>query len=307
MLSAFLSKMPRSWGPYLRLGRYDKPIGSYLVFLPACWGLAAAIPTGIPDPHWIVLYGAASCMIRAAGCSVNDMWDKDFDSRVERCKTRPLASGELSRSQALKFFAASLSPMYVGFCIVNPLARDLLLASIPLIVMYPLAKRYTYWPQAVLGLCMNYSCLVAYAHFASSFDPLVAVPLYIGGWAWTMIYDSIYAYQDVKDDILVGVKSTALLWKDDIKLYCGGLTVFAAASWTLAGVSAGWGIPYYFGLSAAVSHLTYTWATTDINNPANCSQKFTQSKYTGIFLLLAIIAAKQQKDTTKSEKVIESS
>jgi len=292
MLSKFIAQLPKAWSPYVRLGRYDKPIGSYLVFIPACWGLAAALPTGIPDPHWILLYGAASAMIRAAGCSVNDIWDKDFDSNVERCKTRPIASGELTRTQALKFFAANLAPMYVGFCIVNPLARQLLLASIPLIVTYPLAKRYTYWPQAVLGLCMNYSCLVAYAHFAAAFDPWVIVPLYIGGWAWTMIYDSIYAYQDIKDDILVGVKSTALLWKDDIKLYCAGLTAIAGTGWLVAGVSAGWGLPYYFGMSAAVGHLIHTWYTVDIKDPANCSKKFIESKYTGWILLASIVLAK---------------
>jgi 4-hydroxybenzoate polyprenyltransferase len=185
--------------------------------------------------------------------------------------------------------------MYVGFCLVNPLARDLLAVSIPLMALYPLTKRYTHWPQAILGLCMNYSCLVAYAHFAVTVDPWVVVPLYIGGWAWTLIYDSIYAYQDVKDDVLAGVKSTAILWRDDIKLYCGGLTVFVGASWALAGISAGWGVPYFIGLSGAVSHLTYTWASVDIKDPSSCAKKFVASKYTGVILLGGIIAAKLTK------------
>ena len=296
--SWFINQIPHNLQPFMRLGRYDKPIGALLVLWPSSWNLALYSQNWYPDPLWFLGYTAGSFMLRAAGCTANDWWDKDLDKKVERCKSRPLAAGELTTKQAAAFFAFNIMPIPVGMLLIGPHARSVLVYSIPLLTLYPLAKRFTYWPQVVLGLAMNFSCLMAALTLTERLDP-AAIAMYLGGCCWTVVYDSIYAYQDRKDDIAAGVKSTALLWGDNYKMYCSLFTAGAGAAWMYAGLSYGLGPLYYLGLSGIISHMTWQWSTVNIKNPKDCWNKFQSNQWTGLALLIAImlgkLSAKKQK------------
>lgn len=299
----FVDQIPQRLQPYVRLGRYDKPIGALLVFWPSSWNLALYSQNWYPDPLWFIGYAAGSFMIRAAGCTANDWWDRDLDKKVERCKVRPLAAEELTTKQAAAFFAFNVLPIPVGMFLIGPNARSLLVYSVPLMTLYPLAKRFTYWPQAVLGLAMNFSCLMAAITLTERLDP-AAIAMYMGGWCWTMVYDSIYAYQDRNDDIAAGVKSTALLWGDRYKIFCGLFTAGAGSAWLYAGVMSGLGPLYYVTLSGIMAHMTWQWNTVNVADPKDCWNKFISNQWTGLGLLVAVILGKLS--AKKQNKSVES-
>lgn len=289
--SWFMDNVPKNFHPYLKLGRYDKPIGSVLFFLPASWTIALYSPAWYPDPFVFAGFAGAACLIRAAGCAANDWWDRDFDKQVERCKTRPIASGEINSSQALSFYLLNTAPIPLTMLTLSPLGKLVFFSAIPLYTFYPLAKRYTYWPQAVLGLAMNVGTPMAAVYLTGALDP-ATLALTAGAWSWTLVYDSIYAYQDRADDLKAGVKSTAVLWGDNYKMYCNGFTAISAATWTYAGVAAGLGPGYFLGLSGVIGHMVWQYQTVNINNPKDCWRMFVANQWTGAALLLAIILGK---------------
>lgn len=284
--------------PYIRLGRYDKPIGAMLVFWP-CSFAAALASTGLPHIGWLGCAFGASFMLRAAGCVANDFWDRDIDNKVERTKLRPITSGEISLPKAFGFFLTNLPPIPVAWMLMGPQAQSVILYSLPLMTLYPLAKRFTYWPQAFLGLAINYGFIVNYLFLTESFD-LFIFPVYAGCWCWTMVYDSIYAYQDTKDDKSIGVKSTALLWKNNYKQYCGFFTTGAMVMWSVGGYMADLGLGFYPCLSVAIGHMAYQWVKVDVNNPKDCWDKFVMSQVTGGLIFSAFIIGRlTQKDKNK--------
>ncbi|MFV0301130.1 MAG: 4-hydroxybenzoate octaprenyltransferase, partial [Paracoccus sp. (in: a-proteobacteria)] len=221
---------PSDWRPWLRLSRADRPIGTWLLLLPCWWGVGLGMmATG---PRWFDLWIAIACgigalVMRGAGCTWNDITDRDIDDQVARTRSRPLPSGQVTLKGAWLWM---ILQALVGFVILLTLGRAAILlgvASLALVVIYPFAKRFTWWPQVFLGLAFNWGVLLAYAAHAGRLDP-APVAAWLGGIAWTIFYDTIYAHQDAEDDALIGVKSTALLFGENsptILLGFAGLAV----------------------------------------------------------------------------------
>ncbi|MDK3017255.1 4-hydroxybenzoate octaprenyltransferase [Pseudodonghicola flavimaris] len=209
---------PAAARPYLRLSRADRPIGTWLLLLPCWWGLALAMLSD-RSPRWQDLWIFVGCalgawLMRGAGCTWNDITDRDFDGSVERTRSRPLPSGQVSLKQAIAYMGAQALVALAILLTFNPAAIALGVLSLLPVAVYPFAKRFTWWPQVFLGLAFNWGALLAWtAHTGSlGWPPLV---LYVAGISWTLFYDTIYAHQDTEDDALIGIKSTARLFGDD--------------------------------------------------------------------------------------------
>ncbi|KAG8454305.1 hypothetical protein GDO86_000811 [Hymenochirus boettgeri] len=253
-----VGKMPKNIQPYFRLMRLDKPIGTWLLYLPCTWSIGlAAEPGSIPDLYMLALFGTGAVLMRGAGCTINDMWDRDFDRKVERTASRPIASGEITRFQSFFFLGGQLSLALCVLLCLNYYSIALGAASMSLVITYPLMKRITYWPQFVLGLAFNWGALLGWSAVKGSCDWSVCMPLYISGVMWTLIYDTIYAHQDKNDDVLVGVKSTALRFNERTKQWLTGFTMAMLTGLTVTGLSCDQALPYYASVTLIGVHLAY--------------------------------------------------
>jgi 4-hydroxybenzoate polyprenyltransferase len=280
---------PAAWRPYLRLARLDRPIGTWLLLFPGWWGLALAAP-GWPDWQLMALFGIGAMAMRGAGCTLNDIADRDFDARVARTRTRPIASGAISVKQAIAFMVLELA---IGAAILlsfNRVAILLGLLVLVLIATYPFMKRITYWPQFFLGLNFNWGALLGWAAARGDVH-WPAVLLYTGGICWTLGYDTIYAHQDKDDDALIGVKSSALALGKRTRPFLFIFYAAAVALWAAAGVRAAPAWPFWIGLAAAAAQLFWQAATVDTDDSADCLAKFRSNRIVGWALLLGIIAA----------------
>lgn len=283
-----------AWKPYMELARMDKPIGSILLFWPCCWGVALATPAGvIPDLMLMAKFGVGAFVMRGAGCTINDLWDRDFDKHVERTKNRPLARGAVTVPQALAFLGAQLSAGLAVLVSLPNVENCVMvgMASMPLVVAYPLMKRFTNYPQFVLGLTFNWGVLVGWTAVTGQVPSMAeTVPLYLSGVCWTLIYDTIYGYQDRKDDRKLGLKSTSLYLGDKPQV---PLTICAAAmasGLACTGATAELTSPYYVGAATAVGHALWQIWTADINDPSNLWARFESNKYTGAIITTALVA-----------------
>ena len=241
-LPGWLAGLPRDWQPYAMLARLDRPVGVWLLFLPCLMGLAfARVPTGLHviDLLWTLLFLVGAIVMRGAGCTWNDITDKDFDARVARTAARPIPSGAVTTKQAYMFLLAQLA---VGFVIWLALPWDAKIAALlalPLVAIYPYTKRVTWWPQAWLGLTFNWGVFVGAATASVITGPVYI--LYAGLILWTIAYDTIYALQDREDDALIGVRSTARLFGKRAVLISFGFHMGAAALIGLAAYTQGAG------------------------------------------------------------------
>ncbi|XP_051121627.1 4-hydroxybenzoate polyprenyltransferase, mitochondrial [Andrographis paniculata] len=274
--------LPESIRPYAHLARLDKPIGTWLLAWPCMWSITlAAAPGSLPDIRMMLLFGTGALLLRGAGCTINDLLDQDIDTKVERTRLRPIASGVLTPFQGLSFLAFQLL-LGLGILLqLNNFSRVLGASSLLLVFSYPLMKRLTFWPQAYLGLTFNWGALLGWAAVKGSLDPAIVLPLYASGVFWTLVYDTIYAHQDKEDDLKVGVKSTALRFGDSTKEWIGGFGVACISSLALCGFNAGLGWPFYMFLSAASLHLTWQIVTVDLSNRADCNRKFVSNEWFG--------------------------
>jgi 4-hydroxybenzoate polyprenyltransferase len=285
----WIEHLPERLQPYAVLARWDRPIGSWLLLLPGWWALALA--PGWPDLRLVALFALGAVAMRGAGCVINDLIDRDLDARVERTRQRPLASGRLGVPQALAFLALQALVGALVLLAFNRFAVVLALASLPLIVIYPLMKRITWWPQAFLGITFNWGALVGWAA-ATGELAAPALWLYAAGFFWTLGYDTIYAHQDKTDDALIGIKSTARrlgaatprwLWG-----FCGvTLVLLAAAGWS-AGLSPG----FYLLLLAVAGHFAWQIRTLELDDPRSCLRRFRSNRDLGLLVCLAILAGK---------------
>jgi 4-hydroxybenzoate polyprenyltransferase len=286
--TGWVARLPRSWLPYLLLARVDRPIGTWLLFLPGLWGILLVHPSPAEAIRLILLFGIGSLVMRAAGCVVNDLWDRDIDRMVARTAGRPLASGMLRPRHALVFLAALL---LVGLGILlqlNGLAQALGVASLLLVALYPLAKRVTWWPQLMMGFTFGFGAPLGYAAGAGHLSVAWAV-LYGAAILWDLGFDTIYAHQDREDDALVGVKSTARLFGEQTApflaaCYAGTMLLLALAGW-LAGLG-GW---FYPALALPAVLLGRQVMTLDINDPALCLRLFRANREAGLAVALAIL------------------
>ena len=277
--------------PYLRLARLDRPIGSWLLLLPCWWSSAlAAIAAGKATPNvaHLVLFFIGAFAMRGAGCTWNDIVDRDLDGSVERTRSRPIPSGQVSVAQAAVFLVLQ---SLVGLAVLlsfNAFTVGLGIASLAIVAVYPFMKRITYWPQIVLGLAFSWGALMGWAAAFGRLDP-PALLLYAGSIACVIGYDTIYAHQDRDDDALIGIKSTALLFGERTKPM---LTLFYALAVVVsgaAGIAAGAGPLFVLGLLAFAAHLTWQVARLDIADPDRCLALFKSNRDAGLILFAALV------------------
>ena len=292
---------PRNWvdrwapaaaKPYLRLARFDRPIGAWLLLFPAWWSQALAelsLARAYPSPWYLALFLIGAFVMRGAGCTYNDIVDRDYDARVARTAARPIPSGQVSVRAAVAFMVALCLVGLLVLLQFNWFTVALGVSSLLLIAVYPFAKRYTFWPQAVLGLTFKWGALVGWAAVTGSLA-LPALVLYAGSVLWTIGYDTIYAHQDKEDDLLVGVRSTALRFGEATQRWVAGLYAGAIVLWGAAGVLAGAGMIFLLALAAAAVQLAWQLKTLDIDDPANCLLRFQSNRFVG-WLLLGGLAA----------------
>jgi 4-hydroxybenzoate polyprenyltransferase len=280
---------PATLRPYIRLARLDRPIGTWLLLFPGWWAIALAAP-GWPDGRLIALFAIGALAMRGAGCTLNDILDRDFDAQVARTRTRPLPSGAVSVGQAALFLALQLAIGAAVLASLDPLAILLGFLVLLLIGTYPLMKRITYWPQFFLGLNFNWGALMGWAAVTGRLDP-PALLLYLGGIAWTLGYDTIYAHQDKEDDVLIGVKSSALALGQRTRPWLFAFYAAAALLWGAAGAMAGMTWPFWLGLGVVAAQLFWQASAVDIDSAADCLAKFRANRWTGWLLLIGIAAA----------------
>jgi 4-hydroxybenzoate polyprenyltransferase len=282
--------------PYIKLARLDRPIGTWLLLFPCWWSLtlAAGGVAHMDARGWglMMLFAAGAVLMRAAGCTVNDLWDRDLDAKVARTRTRPLPAGDITVRGALLFLAALLSLSLCILLILNGAAILLGLLSLALVAAYPLMKRVTWWPQLFLGFTFNWGALMGWAALRGGL-PLhtesAPLWLYAGGIFWTLAYDTIYAHQDREDDALVGVKSTARLFGRHSKPFVAGFFLLAILCF---------GIAKYFGaysgltpvfIVLAVLHAFWQVRSWDMGSPESCLKTFRANALFG-WLVLGMMA-----------------
>ncbi|MEW5704748.1 MAG: 4-hydroxybenzoate octaprenyltransferase [Pseudomonadota bacterium] len=281
---------PAALRPYLKLARLDRPVGIWLLFLPCAFGVTIASPAW-PDPFLLFLFAMGAVLMRSAGCTLNDIVDRDIDRQVARTRNRPLPSGAVSLANAYFFLGGLLLASFGVLLCFNRFTVLLGLASLVLVVLYPFAKRYTDWPQAILGLTFNWGAFLGWTAVKGGLD-LAAFALYAGAFFWTLGYDTIYACQDKADDLRIGVRSTALLLKERARVfllfaYGAAVLFFAGAGW-LAGLA--W--PFYAGLVGLAAQLLWQAAGVRTAEPADCLRKFRSNAWAGLLLAAALLAAK---------------
>jgi 4-hydroxybenzoate polyprenyltransferase len=282
--------LPRGAQPYARLMRADRPIGTWLLLFPCWWGLALASP-GLPPASFLLLFAAGAFVMRGAGCTYNDIVDRDFDGRVARTADRPIPSGAVTLRGAIAFLLAQLLAGLAILLAFDATTIALGVASLVLVFTYPLMKRVTWWPQFFLGLTFNWGVLMGWTAVAGALG-MPALLLYAGGIAWTLGYDTIYAHQDKEDDALVGVKSSARRLGDRTR---PALLAFYAAAATLfgaAGHAAGLSWPFWVALAAASAQMAWQAWRVDTDQPGDCLAKFRSNRLVGWILLAGIVAGR---------------
>ena len=317
--------LPASWRPWARLMRLDRPVGVWLLLWPCWWSLMLFLPMRTvpsyvfkPDgQHYLVnigtymiLFAIGAMLLRAAGCIINDLWDRDIDAKVARTAGRPIASGAISVRAAM---VVLIILSVLGLVILSqfPLTTMILaFLSVPLIIIYPLAKRFTYWPQIVLGIVFNWGALLgwtalhggwdtqqmeilgwtSWAGFVQIWPAAPAVLLYAGCIFWTLGYDTIYAHQDKADDVTAGVKSSALALGENTSRFLWVVYSAALLFWGIAGWLAFLSWPFYVGLALAGCHFIWQITRLDIDNPALCLRIFKSNIWFGGIMFVAITA-----------------
>jgi 4-hydroxybenzoate polyprenyltransferase len=283
-------KLPRTFRPFAYLMRLDRPIGTWLLLLPGWWAIMAG-GQGIENLGWygvymILLFGVGAVIMRGAGCIINDLWDVEYDKLVERTKNRPLASGAISKTQAMFFLMLLL---WVGLIILVQLPSAAIfigLAVMLLVVSYPLAKRVTWYPQFVLGLTFNIGALMGWASIAGAVEA-PAWALYGAGIAWTLGYDTIYAHQDKNDDAIVGVRSTALKFGDHSPLWIFWFYMLAAILLYASGMMMDVSWPFYVIWAFGAFHLIAQIVSWDMDDAASCLRTFRSNRSFGLIVFAA--------------------
>ena len=286
----WVERLAPSWlQPYLRLSRLDRPIGTWLLLLPCWWSIALAAPSGgLPDPRLVLLFALGAVVMRGAGCTFNDIVDRDFDARVERTRNRPLPSRQVSLAQAIGWMVLQSLVGLGVLLLLDPLAIWLGLGSLALVAIYPFMKRITWWPQFFLGLAFNWGALMGYAAARGEVS-IGALLLYAGGIAWTLGYDTIYAHQDKEDDALIGVRSSARRLGADTLPWLAGFYAFTLAMLAAAGLTERLAWPYWPLLALVALHFGWQLRRVRIDDPASCLRIFRANRDAGLLILLAIV------------------
>ena len=281
---------PAALRPYLRLARLDRPIGSWLLLIPCWWslGIAAMRAGELPRLWHVVLFFIGAFAMRGAGCTWNDLIDRDLDAKVERTRSRPIPSGQVTARNAAIFMVAQA---LVGLLVLLQFNRFTVLcgfASLGVAAIYPFMKRITYWPKIVLGLAFSWGALMGWPATFGQLDA-PALVLYAGAILWVIAYDTIYAHQDREDDLMIGIKSTALLFHENTRpmlavFYAGAVLLIGAA-----GLMAGGGAIFGLGLIVFAAHLGWQVMRLDIDDAAHCLMLFKSNRDAGLILFGAML------------------
>jgi 4-hydroxybenzoate polyprenyltransferase len=277
--------------PYLRLARADRPIGAWLLLLPCWWSAGlAAIATGRPwpDPWHVALFFIGAFVMRGAGCTWNDILDRELDAKVARTRSRPIPSGQVSVQAAAVFLVAQAMVGLLVLLQFNRFTVLLGIASLGVVAIYPLMKRIIWWPQVILGFAFSWGALMGWAAVLSRLDT-AALLLYAGAVAWVIGYDTIYAHQDREDDALVGVKSTARLFGPRTRLALVCFYTVAVLLIGLAGAAAGAGPVFVVGCILFGAHLGWQIDRIDVDDPDLCLKLFKSNRDAGLILFAALI------------------
>lgn len=281
---------PAALLPYLRLARLDRPIGTWLLLFPGWWAIALAAPHW-PDWRLMALFAIGAIVMRGAGCTFNDIVDRDFDGRVARTRARPIPSGAVSVRGAAAFLTIQLAIGAAVLFSLDETAIVLGVAVLALVGTYPFMKRITYWPQLFLGLNFNWGAIVGWAAVTGTLAA-PALLLYAGGIFWTLGYDTIYAHQDKEDDVLIGVKSSALALGAATRPALFAFYAATVALWSAAAVAADLAWPIWLALLLVSAHFAWQAARVRVDDPADCLAKFRANRWTGWVLLIGIVAAR---------------
>ena len=279
----------------IELTRLNKPIGYMLLFWPCIWGLTLAYDFAL-SLEIFIFYGAlffsGSVLMRSAGCIVNDISDKNFDKLVERTKDRPIASGKISIRLAAIYASILCAVAFLVLINFNKFTILMALISMPLAFTYPLMKRFTYWPQLFLGITFNYGLVLAWISIKNDIS-LIPIIFYFGAIFWTLGYDTIYGYQDIKDDEIIGVKSTSIKFKNNPKKFVLICYLTFIASLILIGLLMKFSLFYYLFLIFSVFQLIFFQIyKLNVNDPMSCLSKFKSNKFVGFIIFVNLLVGK---------------
>ncbi|AGO13645.1 AaceriAGL231Wp [[Ashbya] aceris (nom. inval.)] len=293
-LGPYISRLPARVIPYAELMRLEKPVGTWLLYMPCSWAITmAATQTAAPltsTALMLGLFGAGALIMRGAGCTINDLLDRDLDNKVLRTVERPITSGRVTPGRAVAFLGAQTA-VGIGILACMPASCWWLgLASLPMVATYPLFKRYTYYPQVVLSACFTWGALLGFPAMGVM-DWSTMVPLYLSSFLWCMTYDTIYAHQDKAFDIKAGIKSTALRWGDRSRTICAGMATAQIGLLALAGANSGLllGPGFAAGLGIFAYRLYTMIRNVDFDSPSNCWQWFQSNIRTGLYFSAALL------------------
>ena len=280
---------------FIDLTRLKKPIGYMLLFWPCAWGLTLAYDFSQDLKKYffyLILFFLGSVLMRSAGCIVNDILDKEFDAKVSRTKNRPIASRKVTIKLAIIY---SLSLCFLALLVLlnfNMITIFLALASMPLAFTYPLMKRFTYWPQLFLGITFNYGLLLGWTSITAQVD-LVPIIFYLGAIFWTLGYDTIYGYQDIKDDEIIGLKSTSIKFRDNPKKFLFTCYILSITFFILAGQYMNFDYKYLLLLIIPAIHLFFFQIKLlDFKNPKSCLKTFKSNNFFGLIVFFNILICK---------------
>ena len=280
---------------FVELTRLNRPIGYMLLFWPCLWGLTIAynFDSELGKFYFYsLLFLLGSMLMRSAGCIVNDIVDKNFDKKVERTKNRPIASGKVSVKSAIIYSFVLCGLAFLVLINFNKFTILMALLSMPLAFTYPLMKRFTYWPQLFLGITFNYGLVLAWISINNNID-LIPIIFYFGAIFWTLGYDTIYGYQDIKDDEIIGVKSTSIKFKNNPKKFISLCYIFFFLSLILVGFLMNFKISFYISLIITFFHLGfYQIKNLDVSNPNMCLIKFKSNNLLGFIVFINILIGK---------------
>ena len=284
-------RSPPRWRPFIRLARLDRPVGIWLTLFP-CWAALIQASHGFPNFRNLAVFSLGALLMRSAGSTINDIADRKFDGHVERTRFRPLASGQIGVLQAVIFLAVQLALSALLLLFLTPYTRLVAMCVLPLVFVYPLCKRFTHWPQVVLGAAFNWGMLVAWAQVAGHI-PAGAILMWGGAVAWQVGYDTVYAYVDVKDDTRLGLKSTAILFGPHGKLAVGLCYALTIMAWSIGGRSANMSPLYAIGMTVIAAHLAWQTWRIDLSRPEVNYRLFLANILTGMLLAgIALLGAR---------------